>query len=278
MPFAKPRGTGISGRGRKDDGAQCPDACRSRPTSPRGFPMSPQSLTNILQSHLPPSSVPNVLPPTSPSHHAPVVRAFVDFWNFQIAMDRWQPRFRFDWSRLCPSLAAHVEALWSDACGRPVPVRYGGCTCTSRTTRRNRATRVYAGGRCEFSVLRGRASHAQGPPAKTGCRLPERERAVARSCEIQPMSGSVLGVAGDEAPGASAARSGLSRLTVDAWARRAGAANVACSVTSLEPGGWDVVVRLRAPSRCRREERARRAGRHGVQVAPAPGREPPTAR
>jgi hypothetical protein len=55
-------------------------------------------------SHLP--SIPSITHAASPSVPAHgdvvVVRAFVDFWNFQLAMDRWRHRFRLD----CPRLAS----------------------------------------------------------------------------------------------------------------------------------------------------------------------------
>jgi uncharacterized LabA/DUF88 family protein len=54
-----------------------------------------------------------------------VVRAFVDFWNFHLSMERWHPRFRLDWRLLGPSLTDHVAALLR-ASGRPVRVEYGG--------------------------------------------------------------------------------------------------------------------------------------------------------
>ena len=54
-----------------------------------------------------------------------VVRAFVDFWNFHLSLTRWRRRFRFDWSRLGPSLAKEVEALWRVS-GRAGRVQYGG--------------------------------------------------------------------------------------------------------------------------------------------------------
>jgi uncharacterized LabA/DUF88 family protein len=66
-----------------------------------------------------------------PEHPAAVavpevrVRAFVDFWNFQLLLDAWRAHFRLDWSRFGPWLAGQAGAVYL-ARGQPGRVRYEG--------------------------------------------------------------------------------------------------------------------------------------------------------
>jgi uncharacterized LabA/DUF88 family protein len=83
----------------------------------RATAMSPESRSS-------PSTPLPTSPPALPQGEV-VVRVFVDFWNFHLAMNRWRPRFRFDWSRLGASFAHEVEMLRS-ASGSPGRIHYGG--------------------------------------------------------------------------------------------------------------------------------------------------------
>lgn len=53
------------------------------------------------------------------------VRAFVDFWNFQIAMNKWRDHFPLDWKQLGPWLAQQAGALYV-AAGQQGRIRYDG--------------------------------------------------------------------------------------------------------------------------------------------------------
>jgi uncharacterized LabA/DUF88 family protein len=73
-----------------------------------------------------PAHAPIPAAPTAPDvAQTLVVRAFVDFWNFHLTMERWCPRFRLDWARLGHALTQQVEAVRT-ASGRPGRLRYGG--------------------------------------------------------------------------------------------------------------------------------------------------------
>jgi hypothetical protein len=91
--------------------------------------MSAQAISQLphIPSFTPSASTPPVRSSlgASPQPDPVVVQGFVDFWNFQLAMNRWRRPFRFDWSRLGPSLTKQVEALWR-ASGLAGQVQYGG--------------------------------------------------------------------------------------------------------------------------------------------------------
>jgi len=53
------------------------------------------------------------------------VRAFVDFWNFQIAMNKWRDHFPLDWNRLGPWLAEQAGTLFL-ASGQQGRIQYEG--------------------------------------------------------------------------------------------------------------------------------------------------------
>jgi uncharacterized LabA/DUF88 family protein len=53
------------------------------------------------------------------------VRAFVDYWNFQLSVNQWRPQFRLDWRQLGPWLAREAATLYLSA-GQEGRWRYDG--------------------------------------------------------------------------------------------------------------------------------------------------------
>jgi uncharacterized LabA/DUF88 family protein len=53
------------------------------------------------------------------------VRAFIDFWNFQLSVQSWDREFRLDWRKLGPWLAQQAGAQFV-AAGQEGRVRYDG--------------------------------------------------------------------------------------------------------------------------------------------------------
>ncbi len=55
------------------------------------------------------------------------VRAFIDFWNFQLSLQAWDKDFRLDWRKLGPWLAAKAgETFLAAGAGPAARVRYDG--------------------------------------------------------------------------------------------------------------------------------------------------------
>jgi hypothetical protein len=67
-------------------------------------------------------------PGAPPTHHKAGdvrVRAFIDFWNFQLAVNKWRPNFPLDWKKLGPWLALRAGDEFV-AAGQAGNVRYEG--------------------------------------------------------------------------------------------------------------------------------------------------------
>lgn len=65
-------------------------------------------------------------PPQPAGHNFVRVRAFVDFWNFQLSINEWRPpKFNLDWRRFGPWLAQQAGAEFL-AAGQLGQVRYDG--------------------------------------------------------------------------------------------------------------------------------------------------------